>query len=140
MDLVSCVLVTPERLRVPLLSSSPSPRYSEEKGLGDEEPRTSQALDKPLLVITTPRWARHESNLDRPDTNWEKDSESSLSTDNQNATVQPAAGEEVSIGVTLDPPLGCNGLLRLGSGLRAGRVTTLVPASSWRFRAAMAME
>jgi hypothetical protein len=44
MVLVSCVLVAPERLRVPLLSSSPSPRYSEEKGLGDEEPRTGQTI------------------------------------------------------------------------------------------------
>lgn len=57
-----------------------------------------------------------------------------------NGSVQPAAGEEVSIGETLDPPLGCNGLLRLVSGRRAGRVTVLVPDSSWRFRAAMAME
>ncbi len=28
----------------PLLSSSPSPRYSEEKGLGDEEPRTGLGI------------------------------------------------------------------------------------------------
>ena len=54
--------------------------------------------------------------------------------------VQPAAGEEVSSGETPDPPVGCNGWLRLDSVLRAGRVTVLVPASSWRFRAAMAME
>jgi hypothetical protein len=28
----------------------------------------------------------------------------------QNAAVQPAAGEDVSMGETPDPPLGCNGL------------------------------
>ena len=80
MDLVSCVLVTPERLRVPLLSSSPSPRYSEEKGLGDEEPRTGQAIT-----------SHHNASLgqariepfDRPDSSWERESEFSLSTDNQ---------------------------------------------------------
>ncbi|MCY2981802.1 MAG: hypothetical protein NTU79_24340 [Planctomycetota bacterium] len=55
----------------------------------------SHALDKPLLVITTPRWARHESNLDRPDTNWEKESEASLSTDNQNGNVDRVAEVDV---------------------------------------------
>jgi len=67
---------------VPLLSCSPSPRYSEEKGLGDEEPRTGQAIT-----------SHHNASLgqariepfDRPDTSWERESESSLSTDNQNA-------------------------------------------------------
>ena len=57
-----------------------------------------------------------------------------------NDAVQPVAGEEVSIGETLDPPLGCNGLLRLTSGFRADRVTVLSPDSSWRFLAAMAIE
>ena len=87
MDLVSCVVVTPERLSVPLLSSSPSPRYSEEKGLGDEEPRTGQTMT-----------SHHNASLgqariepfDRPDTSWERESESSLSTDNQNDTRHPA--------------------------------------------------
>ena len=86
MDLVSCVLVTPERLSVPLLSSSPSPRYSEEKGLGDEEPRTGQTIT-----------SHHNASLgqariepfDRPDSSWERESEFSLSTDNQNVRSQP---------------------------------------------------
>jgi hypothetical protein len=56
-----------------------------------------------------------------------------------NAAVQPAEGEEVSTGETFDPPLGCNGLLRLG-GLRAGRVTVVVPESLCLSRAAIAME
>jgi hypothetical protein len=63
-----------------------------------------------------------------------------MSLDSTNDAVQPAAGEELSIGETPDPPLGCNGLLRLGSGLRAGRVTVVVPDSFCRSRAAMAME
>jgi len=52
----------------------------------------------------------------------------------------PLAGEEASIGETPDPPLGCNGLLRLGSGFLAGRVTTWMPESSCRLRAAIAIE
>lgn len=46
----------------------------------------------------------------------------------QNGTVQPAAEEEVSIGETLDPPFGCNGLfVALRCGVRGASFTTLRP-------------
>lgn len=45
-----------------------------------------------------------------------------------NDDVQPAAGEEVLIGETPDPPLGCNGLfVALRSGVRGASFTTLRP-------------
>lgn len=46
----------------------------------------------------------------------------------KNVTVQPAAGEEVSIEETLDPLLGCNGwFVALRSGVRGVSFTTLRP-------------
>jgi hypothetical protein len=56
------------------------------------------------------------------------------------AAAHPLAGEEGSIGESPDPTLGCNSLLHLGSGFLAGRVTTWIPESSCRLRAAIAME
>ena len=58
----------------------------------------------------------------------------------QKGTDHPAAGAEVSIPETADPPLGCIGLLRLISALRVGREMVFVPEASCRFRAASAIE
>lgn len=57
-----------------------------------------------------------------------------------NATVQPAAGKELSIKEMPDPSLDCNGLQRLGSGLLLWRVTVVAPDRFGHSCAAMAME
>jgi hypothetical protein len=58
------------------------PRYSEEKGLGDKEACTGQTITRHHHAIVRVQ-ARIEP-FDRPDTSWERESESWLSTDKWN--------------------------------------------------------